>query len=48
MVLCQYTKCLPHCSAFEDEYKPPQDCMVWYVLHGFVPIHQVPATLLRI
>ena len=30
MVMCKYSKCLPHCSKYIDESnKPPDNCMSW-------------------
>ena len=30
MVLCQYTKCLPHCSNYQDKTKVPDNCTKWH------------------
>ena len=30
MVVCQYSKCLPHCTSYSDPTTPPDDCMVWH------------------
>ena len=30
MVICQYSKCLPHCTQYEDDATPPDNCMTWH------------------
>ena len=30
MVVCQFSKCLPHCSKYKDPTTIPDNCMVWH------------------
>ena len=30
MVVCEYSKCLPYCSQYEDKTKIPDNCEVWF------------------